>query len=212
MVSCFPMRKVYKLVFKRLLDIFLSIIGLVILFPVIVAVAGLVRVFLGTPVIFKQQRPGLQGKIFTIYKFRTMKNFYGNDGVLLSDDERLTNFGKILRKSSLDELPELFNVIRGDMSLVGPRPLLVEYLPLYTADQAKRHDVLPGITGWVQVNGRNSLNWDDKLKLDAWYVDHQSFWLDIKILCLTIAKVLNCTGINQRGQVTVENFRGSQRD
>ena len=200
----------YKNYFKRLFDVFFSLLGLVIFAPIMLIVAVLVKIFLGAPIIFKQQRPGLCGKIFTMYKFRTMKDVYDVNGKLLSDADRLTKFGKFLRKSSVDELPELFNVLKNDMSLVGPRPLLVEYLSRYNAEQAKRHDVKPGITGWLQVNGRNSLSWSEKFKLDVWYVENQSFLLDIKILWLTVAKVFKCDGISQQGQATMEEFVGSE--
>jgi len=200
----------YKNYFKRLFDVFFSLLGLVIFAPIMLIVAVLVKIFLGAPIIFKQQRPGLCGKIFTMYKFRTMKDVYDVNGKLLSDADRLTKFGKFLRKSSVDELPELFNVLKNDMSLVGPRPLLVEYLSRYNAEQAKRHDVKPGITGWLQVNGRNSLSWSEKFKLDVWYVENQSFLLDIKILWLTVAKVFKCDGISQQGQATMEEFFGSK--
>ena len=164
---------------------------------------------MGRPIIFTQQRPGLSGKPFTIYKFRTMNDERDAQGNLLPDEQRLTRFGKFLRKTSLDELPELFNVLKGDMSLVGPRPLLMEYLPLYSAEQARRHEVKPGITGWAQINGRNTLAWEDKFNLDVWYVDHLSFWLDVKILFITLLKVFKREGISQDGQATVEKFRGN---
>ena len=175
---------------KRLFEFFLSLAGLLILALPIAVLILLVRNKLGSPVIFRQKRPGLHGKSFEMVKFRTMTNARGADGQLLSDAERLTPFGRFLRASSLDELPELWNVIKGDMSLVGPRPLLVEYLPLYTPEQARRHNVRPGITGWAQVNGRNALSWEEKFKLDVWYVDNRTFWLDIKILFKTVAVVL----------------------
>ena len=194
---------------KRLFEFFLSLAGLLILALPIAVLILLVRNKLGSPVIFRQKRPGLHGKSFEMVKFRTMTNARGADGQLLSDAERLTPFGRFLRASSLDELPELWNVIKGDMSLVGPRPLLVEYLPLYTPEQARRHNVRPGITGWAQVNGRNALSWEEKFKLDVWYVDNRTFWLDIKILWLTIRKVLVRDGISATGEATMSKFTGS---
>ncbi|MEH7336801.1 sugar transferase [Neobacillus drentensis] len=177
---------------------------------ILLLVAALVRWKLGSPVLFKQKRPGLNGKPFFVYKFRTMTDKKDNKGELLPDHIRLTTFGKLLRKTSLDELPQLFNVIKGEVSLVGPRPLLIEYLPLYTPEQARRHEVRPGITGWAQVNGRNAISWEEKFKLDVWYVDNRSFWLDIKILFLTITKVFKSEGINQQGHVTIEKFQGNK--
>lgn len=165
---------------------------------------------LGSPIFFKQKRPGLNGKPFYFYKFRSMTDKKGENGQLLPDDVRLTSFGKLLRKYSLDEFPQLFNVIKGDISLVGPRPLLMEYLPLYTNEQLKRHKVKPGITGWAQINGRNAISWEEKFKLDVWYVEHQSFLLDLKILFLTVIKVFRTEGINQPGNVTMEKFKGSE--
>lgn len=194
---------------KRVFDFIASIILIVLLSPVIIISAILVAVNLGSPVIFKQKRPGLNGKLFTLYKFRTMKDAKNKDGTLLPDEERLTKFGKILRSTSIDELPELFNVIKGDMSLVGPRPLLVEYLELYSTEQMRRHEVRPGITGWAQVNGRNNLSWEEKFKLDVWYVDNRSFWLDVKILLLTVLKVIKREDISQKGQATAELFKGT---
>jgi len=174
--------------------------------------AGLVRVKLGSPILFRQKRPGLHGQPFTILKFRTMTNARDTEGNLLPDEDRLTPFGQWLRSTSLDELPEILNVLRGDMSLVGPRPLLVEYLAYYTPEQMRRHEVRPGITGWAQVQGRNALSWDEKFALDTWYVDHQSLWLDLRILWMTIWKVLSREGINQPGYATAEFFRGSHAD
>jgi sugar transferase EpsL len=194
---------------KRVFDFIASIVLTILLSPVIIISAILVAVNLGSPVIFKQKRPGLNGKLFTLYKFRTMKDAKNKDGTLLPDEERLTKFGKILRSTSIDELPELFNVIKGDMSLVGPRPLLVEYLELYSTEQMRRHEVRPGITGWAQVNGRNNLSWEEKFKLDVWYVDNRSFWLDIKILLLTVLKVIKREDISQKGQATAELFKGT---
>lgn len=193
---------------KRTFDLLISLFLLLCLSLVVLVVAVLVRLKLGSPIIFKQQRPGLYGKPFYVYKFRTMTDERDNKGKLLSDQVRLTRFGKFLRKYSLDELPQLINVVKGDISLVGPRPLLMEYLPLYTSEQAKRHDVKPGITGWAQVNGRNAITWEEKFKLDVWYVNNQSFLIDMKILFLTIIKVFKSEGINQDGHVTIERFRG----
>jgi lipopolysaccharide/colanic/teichoic acid biosynthesis glycosyltransferase len=193
---------------KRLIDIVVSALALIILSPVLAIAAFAVRLRLGRPVLFQQARPGLHGRIFTIYKFRTMRQIHGSDGRLLPDGERMTRFGRLLRRSSIDELPELWNVLRGEMSLVGPRPLLVEYLPLYSTAQARRHDVRPGLTGWAQVNGRNAIDWDDRFALDVWYVDHRSLWLDLTILMRTVAKVSLREGIVQDGHVSMEPFRG----
>lgn len=190
---------------KRLLDLFIAIPLLILLLPVMLTTALLVRIKLGSPVLFKQQRPGLHGKPFTLLKFRTMTNERDANGELLPDAVRLTSFGKALRRYSLDELPQLFNVIKGDMSLVGPRPLLMEYLNYYTPEQARRHEVKPGITGWAQVNGRNAISWEEKFALDVWYVDNWSFILDLKILWLTLLKVIKSEGINQPGQATIVN-------
>ncbi len=195
---------------KRLFDLTLAIPSLILCAPIMLGIAILVRIYLGSPVIFRQMRPGLHGKLFTIYKFRTMNDTIGPDGKLLSDEKRLTKFGRFLRAWSLDELPELFNVILGDMSLVGPRPLLVEYLDRYTEEQARRHEVKPGITGWAQVNGRNALSWEDKFRLDLWYVDNWSPILDIKILLLTVIKVFRREGISQEGRATADKFMGSE--
>jgi len=194
---------------KRLFDLFVSLSLLIILFPVIAIVALIIRVKLGSPVFFRQPRPGLSGKVFEMVKFRTMSNIINADGDVLPDLDRLTSFGKFLRSTSLDELPELWNVLKGDMSLVGPRPLLMEYLPLYSTEQAHRHDVRPGITGWAQVNGRNTLSWDDKFKLDVWYVGNRSFWLDLKILFFTVRKVVMRDGVSHSGHVSMEKFIGS---
>jgi len=182
--------------------------ALIVLAPVLMVTALLVRFLLGTPVLFRQQRPGLDGKSFTILKFRTMTNARNAQGRLLSDAERLTPFGQFLRRTSVDELPELINVLRGEMSLVGPRPLLPQYLDRYTPEQKRRHEVKPGITGWAQINGRNALSWEDKFKYDVWYVDNQSLALDLKIIALTVWKVLKREGINQPGQATIEEFMG----
>ncbi|WP_322509070.1 sugar transferase [Anaerolinea sp.] len=194
---------------KRLFDLTLALLALVLLSPVLLFTALAVRLGLGKPVLFRQPRPGYKGRIFTLYKFRTMRDALAPDGTPLPDDQRLTPLGRFLRATSLDELPELFNVLKGEMSLVGPRPLLVKYLPLYTPEQTRRHDVLPGITGWAQINGRNALSWQDKFRLDVWYVDHWSFWLDVKILILTVWKVLRREGINQPGQATASEFDGT---
>lgn len=194
---------------KRAFDIAASASALVVLSPVLAITAYKVKKELGSPVLFRQTRPGLHGRPFEMIKFRTMKDATDKEGNALPDSERLTDFGKKLRASSLDELPELWNVLKGDMSLVGPRPLLMEYLPLYNAEQAKRHNVRPGVTGYAQVNGRNSLSWEDKFKLDTWYVEHQSFLLDMKILLKTIGKVVKAEDINADNHVTVENFRGN---
>jgi sugar transferase EpsL len=193
---------------KRLFDLTFALIALVILSPVMLVTAILVRFFLGTPILFKQQRPGYKGQPFFVYKFRSMTNRLAHDGSLLTDAERLTRFGRLLRSLSLDELPELFNILRGEMSFVGPRPLLMEYLPLYSLEQARRHDAIPGLTGWAQVHGRNALDWTTRFKMDVWYVDNWSFWLDIKIIFLTVWKVISREGVNQEGQSTVEYFKG----
>lgn len=195
---------------KRLLDILLTIPGIILISPLILVVALFVWVFHGLPVIFRQERSGYRGTKFAVYKFRTMTDTRDPEGELLPDDLRLTHFGRFLRSTSLDELPELLNVLKGEMSLVGPRPLFAYYLDRYNPEQARRHDVLPGITGWVQVNGRNALTWEDKFRLDVWYVDHWSFWLDIKIFLLTFWKVLKREGITQPGHATMEEFTGDQ--
>lgn len=193
---------------KRTFDIIASLGGLIVFSPIILVVAILVRVNLGSPILFTQDRVGKNNKIFKMMKFRTMKDGVDKYGKLLPDSERLTNFGKILRSTSLDELPELVNILKGDMSLIGPRPLLVEYLPLYSEEQKRRHDVLPGLTGWAQINGRNAISWGEKFKLDVYYVDNWSIGLDIKIFFLTFYKLLKRDGINQDGQVTSEYFNG----
>ena len=197
---------------KRLFDLFVTFAGLILLLPLLLVLALLVRLKHGAPVFFRQTRPGLHGRPFKMVKFRTMTDERGADGNLLPDEQRLTGFGKFMRSTSLDELPELWNVLKGEMSLVGPRPLLMEYLPLYSQEQARRHKVRPGITGWAQVNGRNAISWDDKFKLDVWYVDNWSLWLDMKILWLTAGKVLKRDGISQEGSVTMEKFRGSNSE
>lgn len=190
------------------MDIVASLGGLIFLSPVLVVLAVLVRRKLGSPVLFRQQRPGLNGKIFTMYKFRTMTDARNEEGNLLPDEDRLPAFGKFLRSTSLDELPELINVLKGDMSLVGPRPLLVQYLPRYSTFQARRHEVRPGITGWAQVNGRNALSWEEKFALDVWYVDNASFTLDLKILWTTMEKIITREGISQPGESTASEFLG----
>ena len=197
---------------KRIFDFLVALFALLTLLPVVIVVAVLIRFKLGSPILFTQDRPGLHGKIFKMMKFRSMLDAKDKQGNLLPDDERMTKFGAFLRSTSLDELPGLLNVIKGDMSLVGPRPLLVQYLPLYNSEQARRHNVRPGITGWAQVNGRNAISWEDKFMLDVWYVDNQSFWLDIKILFLTVKKVFVREGISADGHVTIEPFKGSNND
>ena len=196
-------------VVKRLLDIIISLITLLLLSPVFLIITILVAIWHGFPLLFKQDRPGYQGEIFTLYKFRTMRHLTDRDGIPLSDAQRLTKFGRFLRASSLDELPELINVLKGEMSLVGPRPLLVEYLPRYNARQFRRHEVLPGITGWAQVHGRNAISWQEKFDLDVWYVDNWSVWLDLKTIAVSIIKVLSREGISQPGQATAEPFMGN---
>ena len=195
---------------KRLFDVVASACALLLLALPLLVVIWMVRRKLGSPVFFAQVRPGMHGKPFKMVKFRSMTSERGTDGELLPDAERLTPFGRFLRSTSLDELPELWNVLKGDMSLVGPRPLLMEYLPLYSPEQARRHEVRPGITGWAQVNGRNAISWEDKFKLDVWYVDHCSLWLDIKILWLTVKKVLVREGISAAGEATMGKFTGSK--
>ncbi|MFA4915068.1 MAG: sugar transferase [Syntrophales bacterium] len=197
------------LTIKRAFDLILTIPALIILLPFLVIIAVLIKIQLESSVFFRQKRPGWHGKPLWLLKFRTMTDSHDANGALLPDGERLTRLGRFLRKASLDELPELLNVIKGDMSLVGPRPLLMQYLDRYTPEQARRHNVKPGITGWAQVNGRNAISWEEKFKLDVWYVDNQSFWLDIKIIVLTIWKILNQENINQPGQATAEEFRGN---
>jgi lipopolysaccharide/colanic/teichoic acid biosynthesis glycosyltransferase len=196
---------------KRIIDIFVSVFFLLIFsFPLLILVF-LIRLVLGSPIFFTQVRPGLNGKPFRMVKFRSMTDVRSQDGELLPDAERLTRFGAMLRSTSLDELPELWNVLKGEMSLVGPRPLLMEYLPLYTLEQARRHDVRPGITGWAQVNGRNAISWEEKFALDVWYVENQSLWLDIKILWMTVRKVLLRDGISASGEVTASKFTGAEK-
>ena len=197
---------------KRLLDLGLTVPALLVLWPVLLVLALLVRVNLGSPVLFRQTRPGLRGEPFTVLKFRTMRDALGPDGQPLPDCDRLTRFGRFLRATSLDELPELINALRGEMSLVGPRPLLMQYLDRYTPRQARRHEVKPGITGWAQVNGRNAISWEEKFELDVWYIDHQSVMLDLKILWLTLASVLKPDDVCQPGHATMEEFMGSDED
>lgn len=195
---------------KRSFDIAASACGLLLLAPVYLVIAWLIRRKLGAPVLFRQRRPGLNGKPFEMVKFRTMRDAVDANGNPLPDSERMTAFGSFLRSASLDELPELWNVLKGDMSLVGPRPLLMEYLPLYSTEQYRRHEVRPGVTGWAQVNGRNALSWEEKFRLDVWYVDNQSFWLDLKIIFLTIKKVLVRDGISADGEATMTRFMGRE--
>ena len=195
---------------KRLFDICAAGLAVSLLSPLLAVLALVVRIKLGSPVLFCQSRPGLHGEPFAMYKFRTMTNDRDSNGHLLSDAERLGAFGMFLRSTSLDELPELWNVLKGEMSLVGPRPLLMEYLPLYSAEQARRHNVRPGITGWVQVNGRNTLSWEEKFALDVWYVDNRSLWLDLKVLLMTLKKVLVRDGISHAGEATMPKFEGAR--
>jgi sugar transferase EpsL len=195
---------------KRLFDLAITVIGLVLISPVLIIIALLVWTKIGHPIIYKQQRPGLKGKPFSIYKFRSMTDARDAEGNLLPDSDRLTTLGRFLRSYSLDEFPELVNILKGDMSWVGPRPLLMQYLDRYTAEQMRRHEVLPGITGWAQVNGRNALTWQEKFRLDVWYVDHWSFWLDMKILLMTVGKVIRREGIAQEGHATAEEFKGNE--
>lgn len=199
----------YKNLIKPILDFILAFLLIIVFSPIILIVALLIKLKLGSPILFTQERPGLNGKIFRIYKFRTMSDERDSKGDLLSDELRLKGFGKFIRKSSLDELPQLFNVLKGEMSFVGPRPLLVEYLELYNQEQAKRHNVKPGITGWAQVNGRNAISWEEKFKLDVYYVEHISFMLDCKILYMTFFKVLKRKDINSNTNITMEKFTGN---
>ncbi|MBU0490775.1 MAG: sugar transferase [Chloroflexi bacterium] len=201
----------YRRFGKRLFDLTLAVPALIVLAPVLALLALLVRHKLGTPALFRQQRPGLYGRPFVLYKFHTMTNARDARGNLLSNEERLTPLGRLLRSTSLDELPELVNVLKGEMSLVGPRPLLIEYLDRYTPGQARRHDVRPGITGWAQIHGRNAISWEHRFVLDVWYVDHQSLWLDISILWQTIGKVIARTDINAEGHVSMPKFMGTQQ-
>ena len=196
---------------KRLFDFLVSLVALTALAPGLLVLAVLVRINLGAPVLFSQRRPGRGGRIFTMWKFRSMIGARAPAGNLLTDEERLTPFGRWLRATSLDELPELWNILRGEMSLVGPRPLLAEYLPLYSREQARRHDVRPGLTGWAQINGRNALSWEEKFRLDVWYVQHRTFWLDLKIILLTAVKVLRRKDVSAAGEATMPRFTGSAR-
>jgi sugar transferase EpsL len=193
---------------KRLFDLAFTIPGFILISPLLGVVALVIIILERRPILFRQERPGYQGRVFTLYKFRTMRKAFNKKGQMLPDSQRLMPIGRFLRATSLDELPELINILRGEMSLVGPRPLLVEYLNRYTPQQMRRHNVLPGITGWAQINGRNALSWEEKFRLDVWYVDHWSFWLDIRILVSTFWKVIQCEGISQPGQDTVEKFQG----
>jgi sugar transferase EpsL len=196
---------------KRLLDLLLGIIGLLVLSPLLIALAILIRICLGAPSLFRQLRPGLNGHLFTLLKFRTLTDARDDQGQFLPDSKRMTTLGRFLRSSSLDELPELINVIRGEMSLVGPRPLLAKYLECYSAEQMRRHEVKPGITGWAQIHGRNALSWEQRFELDLWYVDKGSFWVDLKILVLTVWKTITREGISQQGHATMPEFRGEAR-
>jgi len=196
---------------KRCFDLAVSSLLLLLLWPVLVVLWALIRLDMGTPVLFRQARPGYRGHLFRVFKFRTMNDLRDADGQLLPDGDRLTFLGRWMRRLSLDELPQLFNVVLGDMSLVGPRPLLVQYLERYSPEQARRHEVRPGITGWAQVNGRNAISWEDKFALDVWYVDHRSFWLDLKILILTALKVIKRDGISAVGEATAVEFMGNRR-
>ena len=196
---------------KRLFDVTLIVLSLPLLLPLYWIVARLVRSKLGAPILFRQIRPGKDAKPFEMIKFRTMTDERDSDGELLPDSVRLTKFGHFLRSSSLDELPELWNVLKGDMSLVGPRPLLMEYVSLYSPEQARRHEMCPGISGWAQVNGRNAISWEEKFKLDVWYVDNRSFWLDIKVICLTLKKVIVRDGISADGEATMSKFKGTSK-
>lgn len=198
-----------KAISKRVFDLILSVPAVILLLPGLIIEAFMIRFILGRPVIFRQIRPGLNGRSFILYKFRTMTDARDAEGNLLPDAQRLTRFGRFLRSTSLDELPELWNVLKGDMSLVGPRPLLIQYLDRYSPEQARRHEVRPGITGWAQVNGRNAITWEEKFKRDVWYIDNQTLWLDIKIIFMTLWKIFKREGISQEGQATMEEFKGS---
>ncbi len=199
----------YKFFIKRIFEFTIALLALFMLLPIFLTISILVLLKMGTPIFFIQSRPGLNGKTFKMYKFRTMTNKCDKNGKLLEDKDRLSNFGSFLRSTSLDELPTLWNVLCGNMSLVGPRPLLIEYLPLYSKNQARRHDVRPGITGWAQVNGRNAISWNEKFELDTWYVENQSFVLDMKIILLTLKKVIKRDGISHNNHVTMEKFKGN---
>ncbi|MCD6356108.1 MAG: sugar transferase [Anaerolineaceae bacterium] len=197
---------------KRMFDILFSLLAIALLSPLLLVIGIFNALMVGFPILFKQTRPGKNGVPFTLCKFRTMKEDKDRNGSLLPDKERITSFGKFLRKTSLDELPELFNVIKGDMSIVGPRPLLMQYLERYSPKQARRHEMLPGITGWAQVNGRNAISWEEKFRLDVWYIDHWSFWLDMKIILLTIWKVVTGKGVSQPGKATMDEFKGNSTE
>jgi len=203
-------RKIHSIL-KRIFDIVFSVLGLVMLSPVLVVLAIMVRIKIGSPVLFRQSRPGLGGDAFIIYKFRTMSQQRDAKGDLLPDEKRLSPFGRFLRSTSMDELPELFNVIKGNMSIVGPRPLMMKYLDRYTPEQARRHQVRPGITGWAQINGRNAVSWQDKFKLDVWYVDNWSLWLDAGIIFKTLWMIVTRQGVTQHGRATVDEFMGTQQ-
>lgn len=205
------MNNIEKLI-KRVIDILGAGVGLLFCLPLFVIIALLIKIDSPGPVFFRQERPGFRGIPFVIYKFRTMKEAYDENGTPLPDEQRVTRLGRFLRKTSIDELPELINVLKGDMSLVGPRPLLMEYLDRYTPEQARRHEVKPGVTGWAQVNGRNLLNWEDRFKLDVWYIDNYSIWLDVKILLITLVKVLRREGISADGHVSMPKFMGSDKN
>jgi len=201
-------RSIYQRFVKRVLDFSAALLLLILVSPFLLIIFVILRIMIGSPVILRQKRPGLMGELFTIYKFRTMTDQRDENGSLLPDEQRITNIGRMLRSYSLDELPEMFNVLKGDLSLIGPRPLMVQYLERYTPEQARRHEAIPGITGWAQVNGRNNLTWEEKFSLDVWYVDHQSFVLDIRILMMTIWKVLKREGISSEGFVSAPEFMG----
>jgi lipopolysaccharide/colanic/teichoic acid biosynthesis glycosyltransferase len=202
-------RNLYSKVGKRIFDIFLALFSFIFMSPILVIVGFLIFIFMGRPIIFKQERPGLNGKLFTIFKFRTMNNSSDENGVLAQDSERITYLGKVLRSWSIDELPEICNILTGKMSFVGPRPLLVEYLDIYSAQQSRRHEVKPGLTGWAQVNGRNNISWEDKFNLDIWYVDNVSFMLDLKILLKTITYIIKKEGVTSKNHVTSPKFKSS---
>jgi sugar transferase EpsL len=195
---------------KRIFDLLVTLLGLIVILPVLLVIGLLVGIILGRPIFFRQLRPGYKGRFFNMYKFRSMTDRRGPDGRLLPDAERLTAFGRFLRSFSLDDLPQVVNVLRGEMSWVGPRPLLMQYLSRYTPEQMRRHDVLPGMTGWAQIHGRNGLDWEEKFRLDVWYVDHRTFWLDVKIMIMTVWKVLTREGISQPGKATAEEFMGKK--
>jgi sugar transferase EpsL len=205
------MNRTIQLFVKRTIDVIAGVVGLAALSPVLAITAIMIRVKLGSPVLFRQKRPGLGGKGFVLYKFRTMTERRDASGRLLPDEQRLTAFGRFLRSASFDELPELFNVLKGDMSIVGPRPLMMKYLSRYTPEQARRHEVKPGVTGWAQINGRNAVSWEDRFKLDVWYVDNWSLWLDLKILVRTVMMVLRREGVTQEGRATMDEFMGTAR-